>query len=177
MTTAPFLRIAMLVTASFTTACFARSQSLEELEFERSRRAHLESLRPWAGCFALLASPWQSTSGRVDTGSLDAPRVTLPSEIRLDVKEHLGYLLMTPAPDSATGYGNAAWLALGTDPQRDTLVLIWLMNSPRPFRPILWGPLTLNDGRYRGRLTVRTDLVGRELPYRDLEAIRQPCSG
>ena len=123
-----------------------------------------------------MVGPWQSTSGRVDTGSLEAPRVNLPSQVRLDAKEHLGYLLMTPAPDSASGYGNAAWLALGTDPQRDTLVLIWLMNSPRPFRPILWGPMTQTDGRYRGRLTVSTDLVGRERPFRALEAIRKPCS-
>jgi hypothetical protein len=107
---------------------------------------------------------------------LYAPRVELPNRVRLDVTEHLGYLLMTPAPDRATGYGNAAWLPLGTDPQRDTLVLIWLMNSPRVFSPILWGPMAPNQGRYQGRLTVSTDVVGGERPYRDLVATRQLCS-
>jgi hypothetical protein len=105
-----------------------------------------------------------------------APRVTLPDRVRLDVVQHYGYLRMTPAPDPASGYGNAAWLPMGTDPQRDTLVLIWLMNSHGPFSPILWGPMTQSDGRYRGRLIVSTDVIGIERPYRDLSAIRVPCS-
>jgi hypothetical protein len=50
------------------------------------------------------------------------------------------------------------------------------MNSHRPFSPILWGPMTQSEGRYRGRLTVSTDVIGVERPYRELSAIREPCS-
>ena len=132
-------------------------------------------MRPWAGCYSLTVGPWKSVSGIVDTGSMFAPRVDLPEQVRLTIEQHGGYLLMTPAPDRTSGYGNAAWLALGTDPQRDTVVFIWLMNSPRPFSPILWGPMIQQQGIYRGRLTVSTDVRGMEQPYRDLSAMRQPC--
>jgi hypothetical protein len=167
--------IAVLVAIPFVSACFWRAGSAADEEHEAVRRAALESARPWAGCLSLTVGPWQSASGQVDTGSMFAPRVTLPDRVRLDVVRHRGYLLMTPAPDSASGYGSAAWLPIGTDPQRDTLVLIWLMNSPQAFSPILWGPMTQSEGRYRGRLTVSTDVLGIERPYRELSAIREPC--
>ena len=178
MKTARTLRITVLVAASSVSACFWRvgSGAREDQEYEALRRAALESARPWAGCFSLTVGPWQAASGQVDTGSMFAPRVTLPDRVRLDAIEHHGYLLMTPAPDFASGYGHAAWLPIGTDPQRDTLVLIWLMNSPRPFSPMLWAPMTQSEGRYRGRLTVSTDVIGIERPYRELSASRQPCS-
>ena len=176
MKTARFLTVSVLVVVSFANACFWRGGSSADEEYEAVRRAALDSARPWAGCLSLTVGPWESASGQVDTGSMFAPRVTLPDRVRLDVVQHHGYLRMTPAPDSASGYGNAAWLPKGTDPQRDTLVLIWLMNSHRPFSPILWGPMTQSEGRYRGRLTVSTDVIGVERPYRELSAIREPCS-
>lgn len=168
----------MLVTASFVGACFWRvgPHTRADQEGEALRRAALEGARPWAGCLSLTVGPWQSASGQVDTGSMFAPRVTLPDHVRLETVQHHGYLLMTPAPDSASGYGHAAWLPIGTDPQRDTLVLIWLTNSSRPFSPMLWGPMTQSEGRYRGRLTVATDVIGVARPYRELSAIRRRCS-
>ena len=172
------LHVSVLVVASVAAACLggATAGTREDREYQEQRRATLERVRAWTGCYSLTVGPWQSATGQVDTGSMFAPRVTLPRQIRLELREHLGYLRMSPAPDRTSGYGNAAWLPLGTDPQRDTLVLIWLTNDARPFSPILWTPTTLTQGRYLGRQVVSTDVIGIERPYRDLAAIRQPCT-